>query len=59
MKKILLLLLALLLAAGMLLITEAGGAVCNMDGGPVRCDMVEDVVAGNPAVVKLLTEKYF
>jgi len=45
-------------AAGMLIITEAGGQILNMDGGPVRCDMVEDIVAGNPAIVKLLVEKY-
>ena len=46
-------------AAGMLLVKEAGGLVLNCDGGPVRCDMVEDIVAGAPAIVRLLTEKYF
>ena len=46
-------------AAGMLLVKEAGGLVLNCDGGPVRCDMVEDIVAGSPAIVKLLTEQYF
>ena len=46
-------------AAGMLLVKEAGGLVLNCDGGPVRCDMVEDIVAGAPAIVRLLCEKYF
>ena len=46
-------------AAGMLLVKEAGGLVLNCDGGPVRCDMVEDIVAGAPDIVRLLTEKYF
>ena len=46
-------------AAGMLLVTEAGGLVLNCDGGPVRCDMVEDIVAGVPEIVSLLTGNYF
>ena len=46
-------------AAGMLLVKEAGGLVLNCDGGPVRCDMIEDIVAGAPAIVRLLTENYF
>lgn len=46
-------------AAGMLLVKEAGGIVKNCDGNEVRCDMVEDIVAGSPEIVKLLCEKYF
>lgn len=45
-------------AAGMLLVREAGGCVCDYAGKDAVTDMAGDIVAANPKMISILTEKY-
>lgn len=45
-------------AAGMLIVREAGGVVLNYKGENLCMYFNGDVVAGTPAIAKILTEEY-
>lgn len=45
-------------AAGMLLVREAGGCVQDYNGQETGIDMVGNIVAANPQIIKALTGKY-